>query len=182
MEIKRGTLLLSEPFLGDQNFTRSVILVCEHNESGTFGLVINKTTNYILGDVLDITMNKPFPLYLGGPVEVNTLHFVHNRPEAIIGGVKISENLTWGGDFERLKLLLESEVLSMNDIRFFLGYAGWEEGQLEQELNDNFWIATSTNPDVLLELEPEELWQYLMRELGGSFMEMANYPVDPRLN
>ena len=182
MEIKKGTLLISEPFLGDQNFTRSVILLCEHNESGSFGLVVNKTTNYILSDVLDISIKQPFPLYLGGPVEVNTLHFIHKKPDAIVGGVNISNNITWGGDFERLKLLLENEVLSLDDIRFFLGYAGWERGQLEQELNDNFWIATSTNPDVLLEVEPEDLWQHLMKDLGGSFTEMANYPIDPRLN
>lgn len=187
MEIKRGTILLSEPFLGDPNFVRSVILICEHNEEGSFGLILNKETHYNLSDVLDIEVENNYGLFLGGPVEVNTLHFIHRLPELIDQGLALSDLLHWGGDFEELKSQLEAERVPSGEIRFFLGYAGWESKQLESELDENVWIVfpeekTGKVLDNLLDLPPQELWSFLLKEMGGSYAEMANYPIDPRLN
>lgn len=105
-KVSKGSLLIAKPFLGDPNFERGVILMCEHNEQGSFGFVLNQTTDLFLGDVLDETIYQDITLHLGGPVEKNTLHFIHRRPDLVTGGTEIMKDVYWGGDFENVKTLL----------------------------------------------------------------------------
>ncbi|MFC0185872.1 YqgE/AlgH family protein [Pseudarcicella hirudinis] len=148
--IVKGCLLISEPFLKDPNFERSVVLICDHNEQGSFGLVLNHKMSLHLDDVLEENIYPDIPLFAGGPVQPNTLHFIHNRPDVIEGGTEILEGLYWGGKFEDVKKLLNNGVLTAQDIRCFIGYSGWDSGQLAGELKQDSWIVSKIRQSLSL--------------------------------
>lgn len=179
---KSGILLLSEPFLADENFERSVVLICAHNEEGTFGFVLNQPTEMTLNEVLEDETLPPLPVYLGGPVEQNTLHFLHKAGEKISAAVQIDENICWSGDFDQVKQLIKDGAIQPSEIKFFVGYSGWENGQLSKELNENTWIMSKFEPDFIFNPDSQNMWKEGMKKLGGKYKIMANYPVDPRLN
>ncbi len=181
-EVSKGDFLIAEPFLGDPNFERSVVFLCESNELGAFGLVVNQETQLKLGDVLDEDIYHDFPLFLGGPVENNTLHFLHRRPDLISNGVLIKENLYWGGDFEQVKTCLNLNQIGTDEIRFFAGYSGWGEEQLKDELEQKAWIVTTTDADFLFTTPAGSFWREILRQMGGEYRSIAHYPVDPTLN
>ncbi|NVJ87758.1 MAG: YqgE/AlgH family protein [Algoriphagus sp.] len=180
---KAGDLLISEPFLQDENFSRSVVLLCEHNEEGSFGLVFNKPSILRLSEIVEELEFLDMEVYVGGPVEQNTLHFVYCGEKKLEGSIAIGEDLWWGGDFQDLVSGLKTGIIPEDSIRFFLGYSGWGPGQLLDELAENVWIICREK----LELEtfastPDELWRSLLKSMGGEFKVIANYPTDPRLN
>ncbi|WP_420155655.1 YqgE/AlgH family protein [Siphonobacter sp.] len=182
MKVTRGSLLLAEPFLGDENFERSVVLICEHNEQGTFGLVLTQTTELLLDDVIEDDIYPDVPLFVGGPVEKNTLHYIHRRPDLIEGSTELQDGLFWSGDFEQIKKLLNLGSLPAGDIRFFIGYSGWGEGQLSDELNRDSWIVSNTRPGQLFDCPTDQLWRSTLRDMGGAYRVLSHYPTDPRLN
>ena len=180
---KKGDLLISEPFLPDPNFERTVVLVCEHGDDGTFGLVLNKITDLTLNDVMDEEFSFLGKLNLGGPVEQNTLHFLHRLDTPIEGTVKIGDGLFWSGNFEQVKALIHSGVIEEKDIRFFIGYSGWSNGQLREELDKQSWfVMTSASSRQVFDLDVDELWKSVLSEMGGKYKVFSNYPSDPRLN
>ena len=179
--ITNGSLLIAEPFLSDTNFERSVVLICEHSEEGTFGLVLNQATNLTLSDVLDDTYAE-LPLFTGGPVQQNTLHFVHRRPDLIDDSVEVMDGLYWSGDFEQVKQAVNLGTLKNEDIRFFIGYSGWSEGQLASELEAKSWIVARTDTAFLFDTPADQFWRGILKRMGGEFKAIAHYPVDPRLN
>jgi len=181
LEPSQGRLLIAEPYLGDPNFERSVILLCEHTEKGSFGLVLNQLSNLKLNDAMD-DIFMDFPIYVGGPVEFNTLHYVHRLGELIPDSVDLGEGLFWSGDFDTVKALINIGKIESKDIRFFVGYSGWGEGQLDAEMNRNSWVISETETDMVFDLSPEEFWRKVLRNMGGSYKVMSNYPTDPRLN
>ena len=182
-KIKNGSLLISEPFLGDPNFERSVVLICEHETTqGSFGLILNQTSNLQLADVLEENIYPDVPLFVGGPVQHNTLHYLHRRPDVIDGGVEVMEGVVWGGNFQQVKDLLNNGVLSPKDIRCFIGYSGWSVSQLEKEVKKDSWIISKTTADTIFDTPAEEFWRSILKEMGGDFKVIANYPIDPRLN
>jgi putative transcriptional regulator len=179
---EKGRLLISEPFLADPNFERTVVLLCEHNEEGSFGFIINKPSIAKVAEMMDDLNMVDGLVYVGGPVQQDTLHFIH-RNTAIENAVTILDGINWGGDFEGLMEKLQSSQLASTDIRFFLGYSGWSPGQLETELEENTWIVCDFVTDELLfDLEPGAIWKKALDNMGGRFSVYANYPVDPRLN
>ena len=179
---EKGRLLISEPFLADPNFERTVVLLCEHNEEGSFGFIINKPSIAKVAEMMDDLNMVDGLVYVGGPVQQDTLHFIH-RNATIENAVTILDGINWGGDFESLMEKLQSSQLASTDIRFFLGYSGWSPGQLETELEENTWIVCDFVTDELLfDLEPGAIWKKALDNMGGRFSVYANYPVDPRLN
>ncbi len=179
--ISSGSILVAEPFLGDANFDRAAILVCEHNHEGTFGLVINQTTDLHLSDVID-DIYADLPLYVGGPVQQNTLHFIHRRPDLIDNSIQIIEGLFWSGDFEQMKQAVNLGLLASDDVRFFVGYSGWNKGQLTDELLAKSWIVTRTDATFLFNTPANEFWRGILKRMGGEYKVLSNYPIDPRLN
>lgn len=178
----KGSLLIAKPFLGDPNFERGVILLCEYNTQGSFGFVLNQVTDLFLGDVLEDTIYQDIPLHLGGPVEKNTLHFIHRRPDLIHGGANIMPDVFWGGDFEQVRTLLNINKLTADDVRFFIGYSGWSGGQLENEITQDSWIITQATSDFLFTTPPADFWREILKNMGGEYRSIAHYPTDPRLN
>ena len=144
-KLKKGYLLIAEPSLiGDLSFNRSVILLADYNESGSVGFIINKPLKYTIQDLIP-DINADFKIYNGGPVEQDNLYFIHNIPDLIPNSVEISDGIYWGGEYESTKELINNGKINKNNIRFFLGYTGWEENQLETELGANSWIVAKNN-------------------------------------
>jgi putative transcriptional regulator len=179
---ERGRLLISEPFLPDPNFERTVVLLCEHNEEGSFGFVLNKPSVLKVNEVMDEIASLESPVFVGGPVQQDTLHFIH-RNVSVNNAVEIASNVFWGGDFEILLSLCDTRQISPADLRFFLGYSGWGPGQLESELDQDSWIVCDFVTDQLLfDTDPQILWRKALDSMGGRFSVYSKYPTDPRLN
>ncbi len=182
MNITSGDLLISDPFLRDPNFMRSVVVICEHQDKGSFGFVLNKKYEQVLGDLISDLSESDFPVYYGGPVQLDTVHFLHRCPALIQGGHEIADGIYWGGDFEEVSELLKAEKLSRKDIRFFIGYSGWSEGQLEEEMKLKSWITSKATAELIFTSNADNTWKAALQELGGEYEQMVNYPIDPQLN
>jgi putative transcriptional regulator len=179
---EKGRLLISEPFLPDPNFERTVVLLCEHNEEGSFGFVLNKPSILKVKEVLEDVLSIDSIVYVGGPVQQDTLHFIH-RNSTVDNAVEIAPNVYWGGDFETLVTKVDTSQIPGNDIRFFLGYSGWGPGQLDAELEQDSWIVCNfINEQLLFDTEPQVMWRKALESMGGRFSVYSNYPTDPRLN
>ena len=182
-EPKKGDLLISEPFLPDPNFERTVVLICEHSEDGTFGFVLNRESVLKMEDALDCVEGFEEVLHLGGPVQQNTLHFLHRRQDIFEEANHIAEDIFWGGNYEQLITLINAQVIDPKDFKFFLGYSGWSAGQLEDELKENSWIiCPNATSKQIFDTAPEKLWKDTLQQLGGKYKVISNYPTDPRLN
>ena len=184
IEPHKGHILISDPFLPDPNFSRTVVLLTEHNKTGTFGLVLNQPTDLTLGKVLGRNDFPEIPIYQGGPVQLDTLHFIHTFGGALTGSIKIMEGLWWGGDFESLAEILTSKDYKEEQFKFFIGYSGWSEGQLDDELIQESWLISDIGPKEALSREDDTkmLWNRAMKNMGGSDKYMANSPLDPQWN
>jgi len=179
---EKGRLLISEPFLPDPNFERTVVLLCEHNEEGSFGFVLNKPAIVKVNEVMEELKNFDHYIFIGGPVQQDTLHFIH-RNVAIEGGAEVRKDIFWGGNFENVLFLSDTQQLNPTHIKFFLGYSGWGPGQLEEELEENSWIVCDfVTEELMFETEPTGMWRKALGNMGGRFSVYANYPVDPNLN
>ncbi|MEO1050672.1 MAG: YqgE/AlgH family protein [Bacteroidota bacterium] len=179
---EKGRVLISEPYLPDPNFERTVVLLCEHNDDGSFGFVLNRPSGLFFEDIIDQGKGFKEKIYVGGPVQQDTLHFLH-RAEYLEGGEPVMDDCLWGGNFEQLMTLIENNTLDPEDFRFFIGYSGWGAGQLEDELEANSWIVSDIlNQKMVFDYRPEDLWREVLKEMGGKFNMYSNYPIDPRLN
>jgi putative transcriptional regulator len=180
--LESGILLISDPFLKDPNFLRTVVFLCEHQDEGSFGFVVNKPIELTLQDVVPDAEGLLIPLSEGGPVQKDTLHFLHRRPDLIEGGVEVIDDIFWSGDFAQTLSLLHSGQLSASDIRFFIGYSGWGESQLQQEIDDRSWITRVAKNDLIFNPDITGIWKESLTDLGGEYRQMVNYPIDPQLN
>ncbi len=181
--VGKGSLLLAPPMSADPNFYRTVVLVCEHDDAeGSFGLILNRPLELLLTDVLDEENTPARQICLGGPVQQNTLHYLHRLGEDVENSIVVVDDIYWGGDFEQLKDVLRSGAVREEDVRLFLGYAGWSPGQLEEEIAADGWIVTPANADLVFSSDASRLWRAVLRTMGGQFAAMANFPDDPRLN
>ncbi len=178
-----GRLLISEPFMMDPNFKRSVILLTEYADAGAIGFILNHQSEYLLGDILPDISYSEMPVYVGGPVAANTLHFIHCVPEKIEGGIEICDGIFWGGDFEMVKQLAADYQLDETEIKFFMGYSGWTENQLNDELKENSWIvAEKCSADTIFAKTEQNMWKEVVISLGQRFAHIANFPENPQLN
>lgn len=180
---KKGHLLVAEPVnLGESPFNRSVILLAEHSENGSVGFILNKPLKFKLNDlVTDII--TPFKIYNGGPVEQDSIYFIHNVPEIIPGSIEIADGVFWGGDFETTKKLINEGKITQQNVRFFLGYSGWDKDQLNQELKENSWIIINNDlKSKILAKSASQFWKEKIMEQGGEYVLYSNAPEDPNLN
>lgn len=178
----QGKILISEPFMPDYYFKRSVVLLVEHNKEGTFGVIINKPMDLKFDEVV-----KDFPgfdskIYLGGPVKTDSLFFIHTLGEEIENSIKIIEGLYWGGDIERVKEMISLDLINETNIRFFIGYAGWIPNQLNMELKRDSWVVSSISAEAMMNVDPKSLWKRTLLELGGQYKNWTNFPKEPAMN
>lgn len=180
---KKGHLLIAEPsIIGDTSFNRSVILLADYTEEGAVGFILNKPLKYTLKDLIPGTQVS-CKIYNGGPVEQDNLYFIHKVPDLIPDSIEISLGIYWGGNFDIALALLDSGAIKSSDIRFFLGYSGWEPHQLEQELEINSWIVTENiYKKAIIAKKEASFWKEKMLELGGDYSIWSNAPENPSYN
>jgi len=182
-ELAVGKVLLSEPFLSDAYFGRKAVLLCEHNDEGSFGFVLNNFVQVDLNELLDELPDWEAKISLGGPVKHSNLYYLHTKAEAP-GAVMVMDGLFMGGDFEWLKSVIDEGNVDESELRFFIGYAGWTPGQLESEIKSHSWFVTETTIENIMDtrVEEETLWKQLIEDMGAGFGHIANAPSDPSLN
>ncbi len=177
-----GSLLISDPLLEDNFFRRSVILITEHGDDGSIGFMINKPVDIMIKDVIEDLQNINERIFFGGPVNTNTVHFLHSYGEIVPNSVKVCEGVYWGGDFDSVKELIRLNGYNSSRIRFFIGYSGWSIGQLDEELKQNSWIVTDFDPDLVLKHAIKDMWYDTLNRLGEKYKIWANAPISPGLN
>jgi putative transcriptional regulator len=177
-----GILLIAEPFLKDPNFVRTVVLLCDHKQEGSFGFVLNKHYDHLLDELVSGAEGLKIPVYFGGPVQMDTIHFLHQNPLEIPGGQEIRDGIYCGGDFETAIEQIRLGRVNKNKIRFFIGYSGWGNGQLAEELKERSWLTVMSNRKLIFHRKTNDIWKDALRHLGGDYEIMANFPVDPQLN
>jgi len=177
-----GILLIADPFLKDPNFLRTVVLLCDHKQEGSFGFVLNKQIEQTLDELLNNFEGYKVPVYYGGPVQTDTIHFVHQYPDLIPDAYQICNGMYWGGNFESVSALIKNDSLDLNKIKFFIGYSGWGDGQLSNELKEKSWLTVGATKNLVFNTQPEEVWKGSLKHLGGDYEMLVNYPIDPQLN
>jgi putative transcriptional regulator len=178
----KGSLLISEPFLDDINFRRAVILLAEKNELGSVGFILNRPLDMLTSEVVPDLLELDFALYYGGPVEPNTLHFIHKYGELIPGSYEVLEGVYWGGDINTINDLLSSGEADEHGFRFFLGYSGWDADQLSDEIKEKAWWIGDADKGIIFNNDMENLWANVVKHLGEDFAHMANPPEDVHWN
>ncbi|HTD92739.1 MAG TPA: YqgE/AlgH family protein [Chitinophagaceae bacterium] len=177
-----GVLLIADPFLKDPNFLRTVVFLCEHKEEGSFGFVLNRRYENTLDELIPEVDGVRLPVYYGGPVQIDSIHFLHQYPEDIPGGVEVLKGVYWGGDFEKAVELIKNGGIDRNRIRFFIGYSGWGTGQLAEEMMEKTWLTVEATRSLIFHKTAEEVWKESLKHLGGDYEIMINFPIDPQLN
>jgi putative transcriptional regulator len=179
--IQKGDLLVAEPFLKDPAFKRTVTLICENNSNnGTIGLVLNRPSIFRVNEMIPNFPSFQSTVYYGGPVGFDRLNFIHAYGDLIHESFHIKDNIYWNGNFEVLKLLIKEKKVLPHNIKFFAGYAGWENGQLNEEMQDNSWIICKDYPAIFK--MSEYMWQDVLQKMGGKHKLISTFPEDPILN
>jgi putative transcriptional regulator len=176
-----GQLLLASPALMDPNFRRTVVLIGVHSEEGAMGVVLNRPSEVTVGEAipqLEQTFSEREPVYVGGPVQPNSIVFLAEFLDPTPAGLLVLGRIGFPAPDTPIDELTEATARR----RVFAGYAGWGEGQLEAELDQGDWIAHSAVPDDVFTEVPEELWSSVLMRKGGSYGLMARMPFDPSVN
>ena len=178
---KKGRLLLAEPFMNDDHFSRSVIYMCEHDKTGSYGFILNNKLNIELDEIIPEIEIPNINVYYGGPVHSSNLFFLHQLGDIIDSSVKISDNIWTSGDFNQIIEFMNMGILDINKIKFFLGYAGWTKNQLETEFDSNSWIAIDLKKENIF-CKNDDLWKEVLSNRGGKLKAIANFPINPTDN
>lgn len=161
---------------------RTVVFLCEHQQQGTFGFVLNKQFQQTLDELITDLEGFPIPVYYGGPVQLDTVHFLHQYPDDIPDSVKVSDDIYWGGNFETLTALIKADSIDLSKVKFFIGYSGWGDGQLSTEMEEKSWLTVSATRKLVFNTDHDEVWKGSLKHLGGEYELLVNYPIDPQLN
>jgi putative transcriptional regulator len=159
-EIDIGQILISEPFMEDPNFKQAVILICDYVlEHGTVGFMLNKPIDMKVDELIDDFPDFDDSVYLGGPVGHDTIHYVH-----------------------KLKFLIDTKVITSEDIKFFVGYSGWSPGQLSDELKMGSWVVDDMDNNYLINISSDDLWKSSLTNMSSSMAIIAEIPDKVNLN
>ena len=181
-KILSGKILVAEPFFKDPNFGRSIILMCEHSDAGSIGFTLQNKSAYTLEGLLESAEGLDIPVFIGGPVEQNVLHFIHQMPDKIPNSDYVTDSICWGGDLSIAIQVLQKDPSLQSKIKFFLGYAGWGSGQLAEEIKLKTWFLANSNPCLIFNTPYDSVWKNSLPLLGKDYEWMLNAPSDPLLN
>lgn len=172
-----GSILIAEPFMVDPNFKRSVVAVCDYTEEeGTVGFVLNKPLGLQINELITDFPSFEADVYFGGPVQTDSIHYVHNVGDLLEKSTKVVDGVWWGGDFEKLKFLIRSDMVQPHNIRFFVGYSGWSPGQLEEEMVSGSWVLSDLDANYLFKSKPKKLWKQVLKNIGDTHSVIAQMP------
>jgi putative transcriptional regulator len=176
-----GILLIADPFLKDPNFLRSVVFLCDHKEDGTIGFVLNRQYENTLDELVPGLEGYKLSVYYGGPVQPDTIHFLHQYAD-IPGSLEVLKGVYWGGDFDQIIEMIKTGIISPDKIRFFIGYSGWGNKQLDDEMKEKSWLTVRATRKLIFHRNHQEIWKDSLKTLGGDYEMMINFPIDPQLN
>ncbi len=178
----KGKVLLSEPFLEDPYFKRAAILLCEHNEEGSFGFVLNNYIDMSLDQIMQGLPDMDTRVSVGGPVKNSSLYYMHTIGSSILNSKEITDGIYLGGDFSLLKQRIHDGSIENNQIRFFVGYSGWSANQLNEELEQNSWFITDAHKALVMDTNSSDLWGDFLKKMGPEFARVSKLPKDPNMN
>lgn len=181
--IAKGTLLIASPEIETGLFFRGVILICEHSQNGSFGLVVNKALDLDLPDDLVNLSNLANPhvgIRAGGPVQTNQMMLLHTSEKIPQQTMEVCDGVYLGGDLQFLQEALTDE--GGPNIHLCFGYAGWGSGQLEREFLDGQWYLHPGSRENIFDIDSRQMWQKVLREMGGKYAALSMIPEDLTLN
>lgn len=179
----KGKILISNyTLVNDFEFNKSIILIAENNKKNTIGFVINKKTNYLLSDIDRTFKELKIPIYKGGPVKVDTIHFIHKKSELFEKSKMITEEIFWGNQFEKAIKLIKQKKININEIKFFLGYSGWEKNQLHHEIDEKSWLSTNNYKVSDIFNSEKLIWKKKIEKFGEYYKIWSNSPDNPNYN
>lgn len=184
---EKGSVLISKPFLDDDCFDRSVVLLTASSNEGEVGFILNKPSYFKLNELLDGLeglKSKVFEneVFIGGPVSNDRVYYLHTVPELLLDSDHVLGNLYWGRDFEALKHLVALNKIEADQVRFFMGYSGWGAGQLEDEIKESLWLVSTLDTNELMLTDKADVWEIALNRLGGKCKIWANFPKNQSLN
>ncbi len=181
--LKVGTLLIAAPWMDDPTFARKVVLITRYEKDGIDGLVINEPLDARLQEfVPGFPLGFEAKVFLGGPIGQEFAQCLHTQGQLLPDSKKIDDGVFWGGDFEQIKKHVRQSDIDSKHIRFYVGYAGWEAGQLEEEIEQDFWIKTNAANEAIFYTPASDVWSKSLEKMGGIYKSMLNYPENPALN
>ncbi|TCZ69573.1 YqgE/AlgH family protein [Flaviaesturariibacter aridisoli] len=151
MELRAGIFLHSTPLLDDTVFADVVLFLKEYNASGALGVIVNRPHGRSLHELVEFRHSRPLPLFYGGPVAEQHLYFLHRRPDLIGGGEPVVDGVYWGGDFPSAVRAYNNKTLDLSGIKVFVGYCGWDAGELEAEVEEGSWLLSGLPVEVVFE-------------------------------
>jgi putative transcriptional regulator len=175
-KIKKGDILLAEPFMSDGNFKKAAILITDLHNTGSVGFILNKPMNVNVSDLLASFPEFESNVYFGGPVATDTIHYLHTVGDLLEGSHYILNGVYWGGDYQKLKFLIKSGLINPSQIRFYIGYSGWSSGQLEAELEDGSWVIAYGDPNYVFKSAHHSLWKQVMMDKSDIMGILADIP------
>jgi len=182
LKAKKGRLLIAEPSLEDSTFFKSVILLTHHENNESMGLILNQATNIKINEIISNISSDNFPIYIGGPVGRDSIQYIHTLGEIIPNSIKIIDDVYWGGDFDLILDLISENKISENELRFFLGYSGWEAEQLNIEIKERSWIVTRNQKEYCMKNSNLDLWGEIIKTQAPKYAIWTNLPENPQLN
>lgn len=181
-DFHKGKILIADPFLLGPVFERAVVLLADHSEAGAMGFILNQPTDYEVEQAVPELIGCEHIMYYGGPVDESLLFYVHSLGDQLPNSIEVGEGLFWGGDFETLQELNEKGILTTENIKFFIGYSGWEANQLEKEFERNSWIVGDFKKDYLYKKQDKTLWNKTINKSGDDNSFLGKFAHSPSLN
>ncbi|WP_119350727.1 YqgE/AlgH family protein [Mariniphaga sediminis] len=179
---EKGRVLIAEPFLPGNYFNRSVILLVAYSEKGAVGFILNKKVDLAIHDIMPGFPDFEGDVYLGGPVATDSIYFIHKLGKKLPGSIHVLGNVWWGGDFEVLKQQIAAGQINTSDVRFFVGYSGWDSGQLERELKEDSWLVNDVDEETVMRELQGDSWVEFVKKVGQRYTMWENFPENPAMN
>ncbi len=182
-EVKKGSFLIATPEIEEGIFYQSVLLLCEHNNNGSFGIVINKKLELEIPEELinmEQLANPHLGIRAGGPVQTNQMMLLHNSLSLREEALELCDEVLLGGDLKFLQTAMQNN--EGPKLLLCFGYAGWSPGQLDREVLDGSWLIYPANSELVFDIEANKLWQHCLRKMGGRFASLSMMPADLSLN
>ncbi len=181
----KGFFLIANPVLPDPNFSRTVVLLCNHDEHGSFGLVINKLAEVASEEIfssIDLLKSFQGKIYAGGPVSQSQMFYICRTGEAMPELDRICDGVYLGMDWNFLENALERIPDPQQNIRFYLGYSGWGAGQLAGEMEHRSWLTCQATEEFVFQENVDLTWQGVVKSMGKDYEYLINAPVNPQWN
>ncbi|MFQ5672019.1 MAG: YqgE/AlgH family protein [Nitrospinales bacterium] len=181
----KGYFLIANPVLPDPNFSRTVVLLCNHNDEGSFGLVVNRAADMTASEVFanhEVARFVDNKVYIGGPVSQSQVFYLCRSRDPIPDMETVCEGVQMGMRWDVLDRVVASLKDPEQDIRFYLGYSGWAAGQLDGEMEHRSWLTCHARDDFVFGEQEDHIWQNVVRSLGRDYEYLLHAPTNPNLN